>query len=101
MRTVFNILGPLTNPAHAMRCVIGVYSKDLIIPVAKALRGLGVREALVVYGESGLDEVSTLGETHIACLIENHIFKVNVSPQVLGIKNECPRHSRWYAKRQR
>ncbi len=61
LRTVFNLLGPLTNPAHASAQVVGVYSSDLVEKVAGALRLLGLRRALVVHGMDGLDEITITG----------------------------------------
>ncbi|MEM3162435.1 MAG: anthranilate phosphoribosyltransferase, partial [Candidatus Bathyarchaeia archaeon] len=66
IRTVFNILGPLTNPAMANAQVIGVYDAGLVDKMAHVLRGLGLQEAMVVHGLDGLDEISTVGETLIA-----------------------------------
>ena len=58
MRTLFNILGPMTNPAHVERQVMGVFSADLCQPIAEALNKLGSRHALVVHSDDGLDEIS-------------------------------------------
>src|SRR5215467_2187523 len=66
VRTVFNLLGPLTNPAGAQSQVMGVFSADAIDLVAAALAELGVERALVVHGAGGLDEISPFGETMIA-----------------------------------
>jgi anthranilate phosphoribosyltransferase len=65
-RTVFNLAGPLTNPAGARAQVMGVYSRDRVPLVAETMARLGVRHALVVHGGDGLDEISTTGETEIA-----------------------------------
>ena len=65
-RTVFNLLGPLTNPAGAAAQVVGVYSKDVTELMARALGELGVRRAFVVHGADGLDEISLAGETYVA-----------------------------------
>src|SRR5947209_19670370 len=66
LRTVFNLLGPLTNPAHASAQVVGVYSDDLVEKLAEALSMLGLRRALVVHGSDGLDEISISGTTRVA-----------------------------------
>ena len=66
VRTVFNLLGPLTNPAGAQSQVLGVFSADVIDPVAAALAELGVEHAFVVHGAGGLDEISLAGETMVA-----------------------------------
>ena len=66
IRTVFNILGPMTNPAGAKRQIIGVFSPDLTETMAKVLGALGTERAMVFHGMAGLDEISTLGETRIS-----------------------------------
>ncbi|MED7788711.1 anthranilate phosphoribosyltransferase [Francisella sp. 19X1-34] len=83
-RTIFNILGPLINPARPNKIVIGVYTKDLILPMAKTLINLGIQRAIVVYG-SGLDEVAIHGDTYIVEVENNQIKKYVVSPQDFGI----------------
>ena len=65
LRTVFNLLGPLTNPAGASAQVVGVYSKDLVEKVAEALCMLGLKRALVVHGSDGLDEITISGPTYV------------------------------------
>jgi anthranilate phosphoribosyltransferase len=82
--TVFNILGPLLNPAHAPARLVGVFSPDLLAPVAGALRLLGVRRALVVHG-SGLDEISVSGKTRVAELNGARIEEYTISPGDFGI----------------
>src|SRR5215469_3187803 len=66
LRTVFNLLGPLTNPAHASAQVVGVYSDELVEKLAEALSMLGLRRALVVHGADGLDEITISGPTRVA-----------------------------------
>ncbi|QIW11056.1 anthranilate phosphoribosyltransferase [Francisella sp. LA112445] len=83
-RTIFNILGPLINPARPNKIVIGVYAKDLILPMAKTLMNLGVQRALVVHG-SGLDEVAIHGDTCVAEIKDNEIKEYMVSTQDFGI----------------
>jgi len=85
IRTIFNILGPLTNPANAKAQVIGVYSKSLTFKVANALNKLGLEHALVVYG-SGMDEISTLGVTYIAELKDSEVTEFTISPEDFEIK---------------
>lgn len=84
--TMFNILGPLTNPAHAEYEVIGVYSPDLVGTFAKVLRENGVRRAIVAHG-SGIDEIATHGKTVMAILRENgDIENLEVAPETFGVK---------------
>jgi len=82
--TVFNILGPLLNPARAPARLVGVFSSDLLAPVAGALQILGVRRALVVHG-SGLDEITVCGETRVAELNGDRIEEYTLSPRDFGI----------------
>lgn len=84
-RTVFNILGPLTNPANAKAQVIGVFDKSLCEPVANVLGILGTERALVVHG-SGMDEISNTGETQIVELNGGRLTKFIVTPEKLGIR---------------
>ncbi len=84
-RTVFNILGPLTNPAGAQAQVIGVFDNSLCEPMANVLKLLGTKRALVVNG-SGMDEISNAGETAIAELNGGRITRYTISPEKLGIK---------------
>lgn len=90
LRTVFNVLGPLTNPADAKRQLLGVYDPDLARLVAEALRELGSDRALVVHGLDGLDELSTLGPTHVAELAEGEVREYTVSPEDLGLPRAQP-----------
>jgi len=66
VKTIFNILGPLTNPAGATHQIVGVYSRDLVEPMAHVLMNLGLKRALVVHGNDGLDEITTTGKTFIS-----------------------------------
>ncbi len=84
-RTVFNILGPLTNPANAQAQVIGVFEDSLCEPLAHVLNILGTKRALVVHG-SGMDEISNTGETQVAELNEGIISRYSLTPEKLGIK---------------
>jgi anthranilate phosphoribosyltransferase len=86
VRTVFNVLGPLTNPASANAQLLGVYDAKLTAPLAYALKRLGCEEAMVVYGLDGLDEVSTLGKTAIAWLKEGEVSTVEVAPKDFSVK---------------
>jgi len=84
-RTVFNILGPLTNPANAKAQVIGVFDASLCKPMANVLNILGTKRALVVHG-SGMDEISNTGETRIVELNGGKITKYSLTPEKLGVK---------------
>lgn len=84
-RTVFNILGPLTNPANAKAQVIGVFDSSLCEPIANVLNILGTKRALVVHG-SGMDEISNTGETRIVELNGGKLTKYTVTPEKLGIQ---------------
>jgi anthranilate phosphoribosyltransferase len=85
LRTVFNLLGPLTNPAGARRQVLGVYDDSLVEPVARALGRLGARHVLVVHGAGGLDEISTLGSTRVAECREGNLDVGSIEPESLGL----------------
>jgi anthranilate phosphoribosyltransferase len=84
--TIFNLLGPLINPANVDYQVIGVYDKTKCEMMAQALNHLGIKEAMVVYGEGGLDEISTIGETTIYHLKHGTITKEFIKPEDFGIK---------------
>jgi anthranilate phosphoribosyltransferase len=86
IRTIFNLLGPLTNPASANAQLLGVYDKKLIEPLAKALRSLGCEEAMVIHGLDGLDEISTSSKTIIAHLKMGQIVAKEVAPKDFGVK---------------
>ncbi len=85
VRTVFNLLGPLTNPAGADRQLLGVFSGDWVRPIAEALRDLGVRRALVVHGVDGLDEISLSDETVYAEVDGDTIEEGTLSPDDFGL----------------
>jgi anthranilate phosphoribosyltransferase len=84
-RTVFNLLGPLTNPAGAETQVLGVFSADVIDPVAAALAELGTSRAFVVHGAGGLDEISLSGETQIAEVRNSSVRRFIVAPEDFGV----------------
>ena len=85
MRTLFNVLGPLTNPAGVRRQVLGVFDGALCEPLAEALCELGSSHALVVHGEDGLDEVSLAAPTRVAELRDGEVSCYTVTPEDLGI----------------
>ncbi len=86
IRTVFNILGPLTNPACANAQLLGVYSAKLVAPLAIALKELACEEAMVVHGLDGLDEISTVGKTLIAHLKDGKVAQMETVPKDFGVK---------------
>jgi len=85
LRTVFNLLGPLTNPAHASAQVVGVYSAALVEKLAEALSMLGLHRALVVHGLDGLDEITITGPTRIAEVREGTVRTYEVTPEEFGM----------------
>ena len=85
VRTVFNLLGPLTNPANASAQIVGVYDRKLTELVAKALGELGVTRALVVHGADGLDEISLSGETYVSELRGSAVRNFTVTPEDFGL----------------
>jgi anthranilate phosphoribosyltransferase len=85
MRTMFNLLGPLTNPARASGQVVGVYSLDLVEKLAEALSMLGLHRALVVHGLDGLDEITITGPTRVAEAREGLVRTYEVSPEEFGM----------------
>jgi len=86
IRTIFNILGPLSNPADAKFQLMGVYDSNLIEPITKVLPNLGVERAYVVHGKEGLDEVSIVGETVVGELNNNEINMYTVKPEDFGLR---------------
>lgn len=86
LRTVFNLLGPLTNPARATCQVVGVYSADLVEKLAEALSMLGLRRALVVHGSDGLDEITITSPTRIAEVREGQVRSYEVTPEEFGLQ---------------
>lgn len=87
LRTVFNLLGPLTNPAQASAQVVGVYSAALVEKLAEALSRLGLRRVLVVHGMDGLDEITISGPTRIAEVRQGAVHTYEITPQEFGM--EC------------
>ena len=86
IRTIFNILGPLTNPAGATMQVLGVYDKELVEPLAKVLNNLGVKSALSVYGTDGMDEISASDKTFV-CEIRDGVTKsYDIDPEDFGFE---------------
>jgi anthranilate phosphoribosyltransferase len=86
LRTVFNLLGPLTNPARATCQVVGVYSADLVEKLAEALSMLGLHRALVVHGCDGLDEITITGSTRIGEVRDGQVHTYEVTPEEFGLR---------------
>jgi anthranilate phosphoribosyltransferase len=85
LRTVFNLLGPLTNPAHASAQVVGVYSVELVEKLAEALSMLGLHRAMVVHGSDGLDEITITGPTRVAEVRDGKVKSYEVTPEEFGM----------------
>ncbi len=85
IRTLFNVLGPLTNPAGASCQLLGVYDAGLTEPIASALRGLGIESAMVVHGMDGLDEISLSSPTKISRLIDDAVSTTYFNPEDVGM----------------
>ena len=89
IRTVFNLLGPLTNPAMASYQLIGIYSGELVATIANVLKNLGSARAMVVHGLEGLDEISLCGPTKVAELRDGQVKQYLIEPEQFGLKR-CP-----------
>jgi len=98
IRTVFNILGPITNPANAKAQVLGVYDRDLTEILANALVGLDVEHAMVVHGIDGLDEISNLGMTQISEVKGGEVRTYTVGPKDFGFDRARPEDIKGYDK---
>lgn len=83
-RTIFNLLGPLSNPASVKRQMVGVFSPEWILPVAETLKTLGTERAWVAHGD-GYDEITTTGETHVAELVNGEIRSFTLTPEAFGL----------------
>ena len=90
IRTIFNLLGPLTNPAGATAQILGVYNPDLTEKMAHVLKRLGTREAFVVFGEETFDEISICGPTRISHLKDGKINTFYITPEEYGLKRAKP-----------
>src|SRR6185503_13154264 len=86
IRTVFNLLGPLTNPAGAMHQVVGVFDADYAEKLAAVLGRLGSKHALVVHGEDGLDEITLTGESRVAELKDGKVKAWHINPEEYGFR---------------
>ncbi len=86
IRTIFNILGPLTNPAGASMQVLGVYEKELVEPLMEVLKNLGVDSAVSVYGMDGMDEISVSDKTFVCELKDGKTMSYEISPEYFGME---------------
>jgi len=84
-RTIFNLLGPLSNPAGTKRQLIGVFAEEWVEPLAHVLKGLGSERAWVVHGKDGLDEMTTTATTYVAELRDGEVTTFEISPEVAGL----------------
>ena len=89
-RTIFNLLGPLSNPAGTKRQLVGVFGKDWIEPMANVLARLGIEKAWVVHGSDGIDEITTAGPTFVAALEDGRVSTFEVSPEDAGLPRARP-----------
>src|SRR5579871_1766808 len=89
-RTIFNLLGPLSNPAGVKRQMVGVFSRQWIEPLAEVLKNLGSEQAWVVHGSDGLDEITTAGPTAVAALEHGSVRTFEIEPESLGIARVKP-----------
>ena len=93
-RTVFNVLGPLTNPAGARAQVVGVYSPDLVKTIAEVLASLGARRAFVVHGAGGIDELSPAGPNLVCEVVDGGVREREIDPLDLGLPRCAPEELR-------
>ncbi len=84
--TIFNILGPLANPANANQQILGVFSEDLLVPMAQALSNLGVKKGFVVYGNDGLDEITLTGPTKAIEINNGDLNEITINPEDYGLE---------------
>ena len=91
VRTIFNLLGPLTNPARAKVLLVGVYDQELVAPLARVIGRLGAEKAYVVHGQGGYDEVTLTGPTHMAFFDGQDVSLETLHPQDLGLTPTDPR----------
>ncbi|HUS97536.1 MAG TPA: anthranilate phosphoribosyltransferase, partial [Hyphomicrobiaceae bacterium] len=85
IRTIFNVLGPICNPANVTRQVVGVYARDLVEPIAHVLKNLGSEHAWVVHGSDGMDELTTTGPSHVAELNSGTVRMFDITPADAGL----------------
>ena len=85
VRTIFNLLGPLSNPAGAKRQLLGVFDRSLLRPLAEVLHRLGTQKAWIVHGDDGLDEITTTTHTHVCSLTDGNIEEFQIHPEDVGL----------------
>ena len=90
VRTIFNLLGPMCNPAGVTRQVLGVYAREWLEPMALALRELGSKTVWLLHGSDGLDEATTTGETHVVALEGGALRRFEIRPQDAGLAQAAP-----------
>ncbi len=86
IRTIFNVLGPICNPANVRRQIVGVYARELIEPIANVLKNLGAEHVWVVHGHDGMDELTTTGSTSVAELKNGEIRVFEITPADAGLQ---------------
>jgi anthranilate phosphoribosyltransferase len=89
-RTIFNLLGPLSNPASVKRQMVGVFSRQWVEPLAQVLKNLGSEHVWVVHGSDGLDEITTSGPTYVAALENGAVRAFEVTPEEVGVARVKP-----------
>ena len=89
-RTIFNLLGPLSNPAGVKKQMVGVFSKQWVEPIAQVLKNLGTERAYVVHGSDGLDEITTSGPTSVAALENGKVRTFEITPEEVGLSKAKP-----------
>jgi anthranilate phosphoribosyltransferase len=89
-RTIFNLLGPVSNPAGVRRQMVGVFSRQWVEPIAQVLANLGSQAAWVVHGSDGLDEITTAGSTTVAALENGHVRSFEITPEEAGLQRSRP-----------
>jgi anthranilate phosphoribosyltransferase len=89
-RTIFNLLGPLSNPAGVRRQMVGVFSRQWVEPLAQVLKNLGSEAVWVVHGSDGLDEITSTGPTYVAALEKGAVHTFEITPEEVGLTRQKP-----------